>query len=449
MQTEKYIRNAIENLNTKVLRENRIRENDIEEFVKTIIINVQKHRYDFKCYETLKIKQDDKKREVKKYKDFSIEQILCQCIKQMLDNKLRIRYPNRNVIIHEFFDCLKSVKVMADFTVIKVDFKKYFDSISCKYVYEKYVKNKITDREERNLIEEYVSQVEYAYTGLATSNLLAEIIALDFDKNMQMELSDMGLVFYKRYIDDTVIILNRYIDENICNDILDKCLKRVFYDKEYSSYIQCRTTFNEDKKKIITKRLIGQGNSLDFLGYEIFFKCSGQGRVCLQYGITQKKMEKYSKRMNRLVEEYCNDNDMELLRQRILAFSSRVVYRRKRYNKDMWKVKGFINNYGELRYLLGSGMIHSDTEIFLKNMIIKSFEDKGILLPTFIKSTSEQKGYNLYYNLMKNKTILLVENIGYNKIGLERMCKKIGINIINKKYENLVKEYLIKMKVGY
>lgn len=222
MQKEKYIRNAIMHLNSKAVLKNKIEESEIEPLVKKVVDDLQSPTpmYDFTSYKTLKIKQGDKKRPVKKYEDFSTEQILCQCMKQMLDRKLRIEYPNRNEIIHQFFGFLKAVKTISDFTIIKIDFKDYFNSVSSRYVYEKYIREKMDDREECALLEQFVNQTEYAYTGLATSNLLAEIVALDFDEQVQMELTGLGLIFYKRYIDDTVIILNRYHSEDSCNKIL-------------------------------------------------------------------------------------------------------------------------------------------------------------------------------------------------------------------------------------
>lgn len=159
MQKEKYIRNAIMHLNSKAVLKNKIEESEIEPLVKKVVDDLQSPTpmYDFTSYKTLKIKQGDKKRSVKKYEDFSTEQILCQCMKQMLDRKLRIEYPNRNEIIHQFFGFLKAVKTISDFTIIKIDFKDYFNSVSSRYVYEKYIREKMDDREECALLEQFVN----------------------------------------------------------------------------------------------------------------------------------------------------------------------------------------------------------------------------------------------------------------------------------------------------
>ncbi len=51
--------------------------------------------------------------------------------------------------------------------------------------------------------------------------------------------------------------------------------------------------------------------------------------------------------------------------------------------------------------------------------------------------------------MVTNRTLLLVEHVGYDKIGLEKLCVQIGISVSGKGYNNLVREYLMKTKVGY
>ena len=131
-------------------------------------------------------------------------------------------------------------------------------------------------------------------------------------------------------------------------------------------------------------------------------------------------------------------------------------------NSSVWKVKGFISNYGELRYLLndsypsGEAFIEKDTEDFLKdsvrNIINQEFKNK--IPPYFVKRLNENNPYNLYNNMKSNRTILLVNRIGFSYSSLVKLCKKIKIkdhDCSNKKrgYGNLVRDYLIKVKVGY
>ena len=125
-----------------------------------------------------------------------------------------------------------------------------------------------------------------------------------------------------------------------------------------------------------------------------------------------------------------------------------------KYQTNIWKSKGFISNYGELRYLLGTGLLHADTDAFLKNIVKDAFVQAGIK-PYFVFGVErEDSGYNLYHNMKVNKTILLVDGIGYDYKSLVELCSQIGISDIDaggkrRTYSSLVREYLIRVKVGY
>ena len=51
--------------------------------------------------------------------------------------------------------------------------------------------------------------------------------------------------------------------------------------------------------------------------------------------------------------------------------------------------------------------------------------------------------------MKKNKTLLFVEYIGIGLDTLKNMCEQIGISSVGKDYNELVREYLIKVKVGH
>lgn len=148
-------------------------------------------------------------------------------------------------------------------------------------------------------------------------------------------------------------------------------------------------------------------------------------------------------------------NKMELLRHRIAAFSSREVYMTKHFRSNIWRVKGFISNYGELRYFLDTGLVETNTEQYLKNMIDDAFDRAKIDKPYFLMGGAQLNcGYNLYGNMKANKTILLVDRIGYDYKSLVALCKQVGINSTDangkrRGYGTLVRDYLIKIRVGY
>jgi hypothetical protein len=450
---------AIDTTTTKTKDEIKAIENAVYSAVSSL-------NYDFSKSESIVLNQDGKKRFVKQYLDiYSPESVLCQCIKQILDRTFKIKYPNRNKSVRALFDTLKVVKQMADFTIIKYDFKDYFNSVSTPYVFEKYLKEKLTDRSEADLINEFASKTKYAYAGFSTSNVIAEIIAQQFDIAMRLAFAGKGVLFFERYIDDSIIVINEHIEASDCHSLLQNMLVKIFRDPSITALPKCKTKFNKSKFVYISRRgLTATPRTVDYLGYEFTLKDTND-QVEISYGITEAKRRKYSNRINGMIRLYkepiledgstnSDYQNMELLRRRIAAFTSRTVYQSRRFKLMIWKTKGFIGNYGELRYLLETALIESATKKFLKSMVKKAFSQAHLRLPYFIKGACRKSGYSLFENMKANKTLLFVEHIGHSKSTLSRLCSQVGINSIDKNgkkrgYGNLVREYLIKLKVGY
>ena len=417
--------------------------------------------FNFEKTKSLMLNQSGKKRLVKRYDNlYSPEYVLCQSIKQILDRTFKIKYPNRNKISRELFSALSATIKMSDFTIVKFDFKDYFNSVSSIYVFEKYIKSKIKDRRELELIRVFVYSTKYAYAGICTSNAIAEIIARYFDEAVKRMFLSNGIIYYERYIDDSILILNEHMEEIEVKKKLKNILLCIFHEESINC-LQCHTEFNKKKFKYISRRKItNKKSSVDFLGYEFWFSKIKNNKIQINYGITEDKRKKYEDRINKLISTYTDSSspdyrNIELLRHRIAAFSSREVYMIKYFRSNIWRVKGFISNYGELRYFLDTGLIECDTENYLKNMVEDAFDRAGIDKPYFLKSGPKLNcGYNLYGNMKTNRTILLVDHIGYDYKSLVSLCKRVGINNIDangkrRGYGTLVREYLIKIRVGY
>lgn len=434
---------------------------DIDLIVNNIKDALSNKQYDFSNSSSLILNQRGKKRFVKQYEDlYSAESVFCQCIKQIIDRSFRIKYPNRNNIIKSLFGALSALKQMSDFTIVKFDFNDYFNSVSATYVFEKFIRPQLSDRFEIELINDFAHKTKYTYAGFSTSNAIAEIIAKQFDISIRQSLMQKGLLYYQRYVDDGVLVLNEHVDVSEIEDLLNQVLKDIFHDTTISTPTKCKTKLKSDKFRYMSKRSISTAPySIDFLGYEFWFSLNTSGKVDIKYGITEVKRDKYNSRIDKLVSCYTDPshsdyNNVELLRHRIAGFTSRAVYINKRFRSNVWKVKGFISNYGELRYLLDSDLLHGDTKTFLINMVEDAFSRAGIHRPYFLSGAQSAPGYSLFENMKVNKTILLVEQIGYDYNSLVRLCSKIGINNIDNNgkkrgYGTLVRDYLIKVRVGY
>lgn len=452
MEINKEIRKIVEYQNSVLPTHERRSKENIDETIEKICKEYKEKTYDFSDYTNVPLRQVDKIRNVKQYQPFSSEEVLCIYLKRLLDKTFHITYPNRNVFMRTTFDIINSLKDMGDYTVFRFDFADFFNSISSTYVFEKYVKEKVMERYQTELIQDFVDKTRYAYAGLNTSNIFCEIIAKKFDEKLIQKFNQSGVILYKRYIDDGLIIFNRYISNDECLEIIDEAIQEVFYDKSLSGVTKCKTKLNLSKVKYIAKRNIAQGGNeeFDFLGYKFVLSIKNNGKTVFQYGITQKKIDKYTKRINNIVKAYVEADvkNMNLLRHQIKAFSCRTVYQVNRYKSTIWKSKGFISNYCELRYRMDR--LTPETKKFLQDVIIKAFVNNGIRPAYFMRGNKQESSYNLYNNMANYRTLLFVEMIGISYLTLKKMCEQIGINIKdNTSYTELVREYLIKVKVGH
>lgn len=452
MTLTKEIRKIVEYQNSILPRHDRRSEAIVSSIVADVIQANETNTVDFSKFETVTLRQDGKKRRIKMYPLFSNEEILCIYLKRVLDRRFHIEYPNRNTFMRSVFNMTAALKDIPDYTIFRFDFSDYFNSVSSAYVYAKYITEVSLERHEAALLKRFVDSTQYAYAGLNTSNIFCEIIAKRFDEKLLQKFNQQGLILYKRYIDDGMLIFNRFISEADCLAAINATIREVFFDPTVKVPSRCKTKLNMQKTKHIARRSLTPGSqeTFDFLGYEFMLRPNGDEKTDFLYGITQKKIAKYTKRINSIVKKYASSGtkDIELLRHQIKGFSFRAVYRITHYKTVIWKSKGFISNYCELRYRMHK--LIPATESFLKTVIFNAFTTNGVALPYFMKGNGNESIYNLYNNLKNYRTLLFVDLIGINMQTLEKMCQQIKIDTDNgKDYDGLVRDYLIKIKVGH
>lgn len=429
-------------------------EESVDKFSQELISQYKKHKINFSKTDSFYLKRKQASGTIKKrlIKNMSHqeEDILSICVKRILDRSFHIKFPNRNSICGLIFNLMPAVIQMTDFSIIRFDFKDYFNSINNRYVFEKFIKSEILHGDELDLIKLYVSQIDIAYAGLRPSNSIAEIAATYFDNELKSLLNQYGLIFYERYIDDGLIILNQHISENEIKSLLLQTIKKIFNDRDIENEFELRNKvcLNEKKFDYISCRDVKQKDGdFSFLGYS-FHLFKKESRIGIKYGITKEKQVKYLNRLKKLillcykenknVDEYLN---YRLLEHRIRCFVTRQVYTLRNLKSYTWKSKGFIANYKELRYIVDTELIDESTRDFLANIVKQAFEELQITPPHYVNK------YSLLVNLKKNRTLVFVPGIGYDLKSLRAMCQKVGLK--SKNYDALVRDYLIKMKVGY
>lgn len=296
------------------------------------------NKYNFKKYKVKQVRINEKFKKIYNYEPMSTELILCIHIKRSLDRSFKIRYQNRNMICKQLFSKIDGILHLMDFTIVRFDFKDYFNSISTGYVFEKYIKHKNINRIDLELISNFVEKCEYCYPGINTSNVFAEIISQHFDDLLRQKLSNKGLIFYKRFVDDGIIIFKNKVDSDIIKSIINECIEIIYRDSSVSNNMMCTSKLNEDKYNCITKSNLKQSDIMDYLGYRFEFEKDKNNKVKVKYGITDAKISKYRAKLDKIAKEAVDDTSA-CTQQKINVFCSRIVYMRRSYDKVEKKIQ--------------------------------------------------------------------------------------------------------------
>lgn len=424
-------------------------DDEIDDWCKVCKSAIQDETYDFSSFSREIYSQSGKKRVIYSFPKLSVENILSHYLKQQLDIAFHIKYASRSKIINLLFNTLVATKNMNDFVIVRADFKSFFDSVKSEYVYEKYILTSIIKREEKQLLEKYVENFKYCYAGLCLSNGMTEIICKDFDIVLKARLSEYGVFFYERYVDDMLIMFNNYISEDRIKSIIRETIIEVF------DSCPVRLSSSSGKFSYISGRSLVQSQSFNFLGYEFILKkiADRRGREIIEfeYGIAKKKRIKYSNMIERAFKNYKNTGNEELFRQQLKIFSSRVVITRQILGSSFdWLTKGVVANYNELQNVCD--YLNTDTKTFLVDLFYQLLWKHKLKRPYFLpkRTSSEESIYNLYSNMKRNRTLLFEESIGVPKEVVLEWIHKIdpSYSSCGKDYYRIVVEYLKMIKIN-
>ena len=427
-----------------------ISDSDVDVATKNFLDNINRENYNFNNYKRDIFTQQGKKRAIYSFTKLSCEDILCQYLKRQLDNSFQIRYASRSKIINILFNVLPAVKDMNDFVIIRADFKSFFDSVLTNHVYSKYIQKSLMSRADKEILEQYITTFDYCYAGLCLSNGMTEIVCRDFDERIKAKLAKVGVFFYERYVDDLLIITNRYISKDDFFKLINNTIEEVFGE------CQVKLSTSPGKFSYISRRNLSAISEFNFLGYEFqieeVLKAKGSKswkEIQFKYGIAGKKRRKYKGIIENAFVQYKKNNDIELLRQRIKIYSSRVVIARTIGSSSFdWLTKGVVSNYNELRYHMDC--LLPDTNSFMKNLYLDLLRQYGFQIPYFLKqATTDPSIYCIFSNMSRNRTIMFEKNIGVSETTITKWINKIDptYNAFGKDYYRIVVDYLNLLKV--
>lgn len=374
------------------------------------------------------------------YEGYIKPDVVLYYLKEKINKSCAIHFQDRTTIMKKVFDEIEIIKKSQDFSIIRFDFKQYFYSISNDYVIKKYLLNNRLLREDLDLLSMFSSAVHYSCAGLGISNTFAELLARNFDLEIKTLLKDYGILLYSRYVDDGIIFLNKYLDKDKAIELLNLAINRVFFDGSIKVDFENKTQLNIAKTIVINKRTILPINSFDFLGYKFTF----DNNMKFEYGITSKKIDKYTRRIESLIRRINAEGNPDKLRIALKTSASRIVYCFET-NIKYWVSRGIIQNYCMLREKHKE--LDSSTSDFLNNVYKNCFTSLGIPIPGYLNSSR----YNLYNCLRDNKSMIFDDRIGYKYDDLKNIHSIVFGKPCptSKDYMELTRDILIELGIGY
>lgn len=415
---------------------------------------IQNSEVDFSSIKVLPIVKDGKQRLVY-VANKPIDQATLVYLSKRLNGEFQISYPNRDKIMEICFNLIDSLPRLDNYTIYKFDFKDFFDSVKIQSVYDKYIKHSNLYTYEKELILKLSKKYKYCVQGLPVSNALIEIISRYFDERVKTVFSEEGLIFYKRYVDDCILIFKHRITKESVSDRVEECCldifgKGVLLSTEKTAY---QTKFDGDE-------------SFDYLGYS-FTRCywdkvsnKQEPYYYYEFGIASKKIEKYKKQLDAMFDAYEHDGKERVLLRRIQYYTSRIVFYNydgsKYVNKSTWDVRGIVSSYRMLRrYVIydnrniatsNAGVkgkmpyrIQKDTYMFLR-YYVKEKRDSLSVVPQYLKGKGSDD-HTLWNGFLNNKSIVFQPNIGWSSALLSARLMEVGGIPFHKSYYEKTREY--------
>lgn len=402
----------------------------------------------FDSLKEIEIKKESKKRKVYIVTN-TFEKVVLNYLAKRLKIEFDVVFPNRDKIMEVAFNLIDSLPQLEEYTVYKFDFSDFFNSVDMRLVYDNYIDKSNLYNYEKELIKKFANKYKKCIQGIPISNVLVEIIAREFDVCIHKIFSTQGLVFYKRYVDDCILIFNRRVEETHLEKHIVKICKEVFDNKVKLS----------KKKTSYQTKYLGDA-SFDYLGYSFERACwqnpnpKKSDYYYFKFGIAENKIKKYEEQLNKIFEAYEVNGNEKLLLRRLQYFNSRVVfynYNGSKYNNSCtWDVRGIINTYRMLRrYVIYDSnitgkknehqRINNDTYDFMKYYVCNRSKLLSTI-PVFLRGKGSDN-HTLWNGFIKNRSIVFQPNIGWSNQHINNRLSELGVTIIGKSYYQKSRDY--------
>ncbi|PEF83369.1 hypothetical protein CN939_30685 [Bacillus thuringiensis] len=365
------------------------------------------------------------------------EQIVLDYYKLLLNRYCNIKFPNRSYIMTELMNLVPFLHNYYAFTIYKFDFKEFFYNISPKQSF-KYISDSVNLKtSEFTFLKNYTNDIEELIPGVGLHNSLIELSGDYFDFEVKKAFKD-GFLYYARYVDDCILILDEKVDENKIENTIIKLMKKCLGNK---------MEINLDKTEYYHSGCVNY--NVNYLGY--VFQKGQLATNPFKFGIAKKKLDKYAEQINNIVLEYKDNNDLEMLSLKLELVFKRIVYygTRKNSKKYRWQVRGISDSYKELKRFMKNNedykRITKETETFFGRSIERSFAKNRIEMPAKIKNQLKNKKFISCF--LNNRALLLHQKLGLNHSKLKEIVTILNKdNLENHSYSDLANILLTRIR---
>lgn len=227
------------------------------------------------------------------------------------------------------------------YSVIRLDIRRFYESIDVEDLIRVLNSGIPSAYSIRRYIEDYLrwasKNVSGIPTGLSLSASLAEFyLAKEFDRNV---IREEGIHFYKRYVDDIILICS---PERPSSD----------YVKAIEKVLPKGLTLNQDRDKKILVDLTKDKNVgvFDYLGYRYSVGHINKSQElhgrCVALDVSPKKLAKRKTRFVKSLLQFLRDGNEGDLRDRFLLLNSGYTYWDS--SRDRVMSAGLCNTYSEI-----------------------------------------------------------------------------------------------------
>lgn len=361
------------------------------------------------------------------------EQITLDYYKLLLNRYCNLRFPNRSYIMAEIMNIVPDLHRYHAYTIYKFDFKDFFNTISSKKSFA-YICDELDLKTfEYEFLKKYTRVINELIPGIGLHNTLVEVVGRKFDLEIKKTFQE-GCLYYARYVDDCILILDEKIDREKIEKVILRLMKQCFGNKSKINYDKT-DYYNSSCTNI----------KFDYLGYE--FKTGQLAKSEFKFGIAQSKLEKYINVIKDIVIEYKVTKDIEVLSYKLELLFKRVVYYgvRKNSNKYRWQVRGISDSYKELKRFMKNSKdfkrITRGTENFFTREVERVFRINRVAMPAKIKNQLKNNKFTSCF--LNNKTLLLHQKIGLTHNKLKQKLRTFdNSNLENDSYNELANKLL-------